>query len=109
MSASKRATRVIATALSVAALLGAAAAPAAAWPIPLTDVDQRYLNATRGQFPGDDEQLLLVGRQVCRSLYTGQPAQAVIDATAAQYGATPAQAAVVVRAARGTYCTQAPG
>jgi Protein of unknown function (DUF732) len=109
MSASKLTVRVIATALSVGALLSAAVTPASAWPLPLTSDDVNFLNATRGQFPGDDDQLLLVGQQVCRSLYTGQPSSAVIDATAAQYAATPGQAAIVVRAARNTLCTQAPG
>ena len=59
--------------------------------------------------PGDDDQLLLAGKQACRLLYTGQPASAVIASTAAQYGAGPDQAATLVNAARGTYCTQAPG
>ena len=100
---------MVAAAAAATALLGAAGAPAGAWPIPLTDVDIRYLNATRVNFPGNDDQLLLVGRQVCRGLYTGQPANAVIDSTAAQYGATREQAAVVLSAARSTFCTQAPG
>lgn len=101
--------RCAAAAIAAAGFLGAAVAPASAWPIPLTDVDHNYLNATRGNFPGNDDQLLLVGRQVCRGLYTGQPANAVIDSTAAQYGASREQAALVVNAARSTYCTQAPG
>jgi hypothetical protein len=42
-------------------------------------------------------------------LYTGQSSAAVADQVAAQYGASPEQAAVVVRAARSTMCTQAPG
>jgi hypothetical protein len=42
-------------------------------------------------------------------LYTGQHNQDAIDAMVGQYGATPDQAAVAVRAARSTYCTQAPG
>jgi hypothetical protein len=90
-------------------MLGAAASPAAAWPLPLTSEDTNYLNAVRGNFPGDDDQLLLAGKQACRLLYTGQPASAVIATTAAQYGAGPDQAATLVNAARGTYCTQAPG
>lgn len=77
--------------------------------IPLTADDTNFLNATRGNFPGDDDQLLLAGRQACRLLYTGQGAQATIDATAATYGASPQQAAGLVNAARGTLCTQAPG
>jgi hypothetical protein len=103
------AARLGAATLAAAALLGAAAAPAAAWPIPLTDIDHQYLNAVRGNFPGNDDQLLLVGRQACRQLYTGQPAAAVIDTLAGQYGATRDQAAGAVAAARSTFCTQAPG
>ena len=105
----ERTRGVVVAGLVAAALAVVPAVPAGAWPIPLTAQDTQYLNATRGNFPGDDDQLLTVGRQVCRNLYTGQPAQAVIGTTAAQYGATPEQVAVVVRAARGTYCTQAPG
>lgn len=90
-------------------MLGAAVSPAAAWPLPLTSDDTNYLNAVRGNFPGDDDQLLLAGKQACRLLYTGQPTSAVINSTAAQYGASPDQAATVVNAARGTMCTEAPG
>jgi hypothetical protein len=74
----------------------------------LTSEDVNYLSAVRGVFPGDDDQLLLVGKQMCRLLYTGQPASAVVDSTAAQCGASPAQAAGALNAARGTMCTQAP-
>ena len=105
----RRSVRVIATALPVGAMMWAAAAPAAAWPLPLTSDETNYLNAVRGSFPGDDDQLLLAGKQACRLLYTGQPASAVIDSTAAQYGAGPDQAAGVVNVARSTMCTQAPG
>lgn len=101
--------RIIVTALAVGSMLGAAAVPAAAWPIPLTAEDTGFLNATRGNFPGDDDQLLLVGRQMCRGLYAGQSSQAVLDETAATYGATADQAAIVLGAARSAYCTQAPG
>lgn len=90
-------------------ILGLAAAPAGAWPIPLAADDINFLNATRGNFPGNDDQLLFAGKQACRLLYTGQGAQATIDATAAQYGASPDQAAGLVGAARRTMCTQAPG
>ena len=68
-----------------------------------------YLNSVRGSWPADDDTLLMAGRGACRLLYTGSGTQGAIDGTAAQYGASPDQAAVVVRAARGTYCTQAPG
>ncbi|MDF2825417.1 MAG: hypothetical protein K0R68_2825 [Mycobacterium sp.] len=101
-------TRSLVAAAAVGTML-ATAAPAAAWPIALTAEDIRYLDATRGAFPGNDDQLLLVGKQMCRQLYTGTPAQVVIDTTAAQYGTSPAQASVVLGAARSTMCTQAPG
>ena len=97
------------TVAAAGVLLGATAPAASAWPLPLSSDDQNFLSSARGTFPGDDDQLLIVGRQMCRMLYTGQPAQAVIDTTAAQYGATPGQAAGVLHAARGTSCTQAPG
>jgi hypothetical protein len=101
--------RMFAAALIGGAMLGAAVAPASAWPIPLSADEVNYLNAVRGNFPGNDDQLLLAGKQACRLLYTGQPAPAVISATATQYGASPDQASAVVNAARGTMCTQAPG
>lgn len=101
--------RVLAATLVGGALLGAAVAPAAAWPLPLSADEVNYLNAVRGNFPGDDDQLLLAGKQMCRLLYTGQPASAVIGTTAAQYGASPDQAAAALGAARSTMCTQAPG
>lgn len=100
---------LMATAVAAGAMLGVGAGPAAAWPIPYTADDIRYLDATRGNFPGDDDQLMLVGKQVCRGLYTGQSAAAVTDQVAAQYGASPEQAAGLVRAARSAMCTQAPG
>jgi len=105
----RRTVRVIATALAAGAMLWAAVSPAAAWPLPLTSEDTNYLNAVRGNFPGDDDQLMLAGKQACRLLYTGQPASAVIGSTAAQYGASPDQAATLVNAARSNWCTQAPG
>lgn len=105
----RKAAAPIAATLVLGSLLGATAPQAAAWPIPLTAQDTTYLKATRGVFPGDDDQLLLVGREMCRLLYTGTPAQAVIDQMAGQYAATPQQASVALRAARRAYCTQAPG
>ncbi|WP_066903514.1 DUF732 domain-containing protein [Mycolicibacterium houstonense] len=105
----RNAVAPIAAALLLGAVLGVSAPEAAAWPIPLTAQDTAYLKATRGVFPGDDDQLLLVGREMCRLLYTGTPAQAVIDQMAGQYAATPEQTAVALRAARRAYCTQAPG
>lgn len=105
----RRGVRMIAATIAAAAMLGAAGAPASAWPIPLTSVEINYLNGVRGNFPGDDDQLLLAGKQACRQLYTGQPAPAVVDAIAAQYGAGHDQAANLVSSARNTMCTQAPG
>lgn len=96
--------------MATGVLLGVAAVPpAVAWPIPLSPDEINFLNGVRGSFPGDDDQLLLAGKQACRLLYTGQSAQSVIDATAGQYAASPGQAAGLVGAARGTMCTQAPG
>jgi hypothetical protein len=101
--------RFISASLATGAMLAAAAAPAEAWPIPLTPDQIQFLNAARGNFPGDDDQLLLVGEQMCHLLYSGQSSASVIDTTAGQYGASPDQTAVVMRAARRTLCTQAPG
>lgn len=101
--------QVVAVAAMAGGLLGLAAVPAGAWPIPLTADQINFLNATRGNFPGNDDQLLLAGKQACRMLYTGQGSQPTIDATAAQYGASADQAAGLVGAARSTMCTQAAG
>ena len=106
---SRRGLRTVVISAAAGALLYGATAPAAAWPIALSPDEVSFLDGVRGNFPGNDDQLLLAGKQACRQLYTGQPAQAVIDATAAGYGASPAQAAGLVNAARGTMCTQAPG
>jgi hypothetical protein len=107
MAIGRSGIRIIATALAAGTMLGAAAATASAWPLPMTSDDINYLNAVRGAFPGDDDQLLMAGKQACRLLYTGQPRQAVIDSTGGQYNASPDQAAALVSAARGTMCTQA--
>ena len=110
MFTAKKIVPMVAATLAAGALLGAGStAPAGAWPIQLTAEDTDFLNGARNGFPGDDDTLLLVGRQMCRQLYTGQPASTVIDNTANEYGATHEQAAGVLRAARGAYCTQAPG
>jgi hypothetical protein len=101
--------RFIGASLATGALLLTTAAPAAAWPIPLTPDQTRFLNAVRGNFPGDDDQLLLVGEQMCHMLYSGQSSSTVVDMTAGQYGASPDQTAAALRAARRTLCTQAPG
>jgi hypothetical protein len=100
---------MIAAAGAAGALLGTTAATASAWPLPLTSDDVNFLNQARGNFPGDDDTLLIVGKQMCRGLYTGQSPQAVIDSAASTYGASPDQAGIVLRAARGTLCTSAPG
>ncbi|OBA92493.1 hypothetical protein A5662_21140 [Mycobacteriaceae bacterium 1482268.1] len=109
MSTRRRSVRLIAGAAAAGALLAATAAPASAWPIPLTSEDNNYLGAVRGAWPVDDDTLLMAGRGACRLLYTGSGAQGAIDGTANLYGASPDQAAVVVRAARANFCTQAPG
>jgi len=109
MLSRRRGVEVIATAAVVGALLGASAATAAAWPIPLTHDQVGYLDATRGSFPGDDDTRLMAGQFACHLLYSGQPSSAVIDQVSAQYGADPGQAAAAMHAAHGTMCTQAPG
>ena len=101
--------RLTATAVAAAAMLGAAAAPAGAWPYPLNPYDIRFLDTVRGTFPGDDDQLLTVGKQMCRLLYTGLTNQAAIEQTAAQHGVSVDQAAHMMRAACGNLCTTAPG
>lgn len=101
--------RLLTAAAVAATMLGLTAAPASAWPIPLTGQQNKFLDQTRGNFPGDDDTILLAGEQVCRGFYTGQHAAALSDQTASNYGASPDQAAALVRAARGTLCPQAPG
>ena len=85
-------------------ILGLAAAPAGAWPIPLTADDINFLNATRGNFPGNDDQLLFAGKQACRLLYTGQGAQAATaclsSATSRRWGMTTTRR-FIARAGRG--------
>ncbi len=105
----RKAAAPIGAVLVLGAVLGATAPQAAAWPIPLTAQDTNYLKATRGVFPGDDDQLLLVGREMCRLLYTGTPAQAVIDQMAGQYAGHTGSGLGALRAARRAYCTQSPG
>jgi hypothetical protein len=94
--------------LVAAALLAATAAPASAWPIPLTSEDNNYLGAVRGSWPVGDDTLLMAGRGACRLLYTGSGTQGAVDGTASLYGARPRSGGLVVRAAR-NFCTQAPG
>lgn len=109
MLVGKRVGQAVAATVVAGGLLGFGVAPATAWPLPLSSDDVNYLSAIRGGFPGNDDQLMLAGKQACRMLYTGQGGAATINATAAQYGASPEQAANLVGAARGTMCTQAPG
>lgn len=102
--------RILTAALGAGALLAFAGGTAAAWPIPITPEQQNFINQARGAgFPGDDDQILMAGQQACRALYVRQGVQGAIDTVAGPNGATPEQAAGLVRAARGTLCTQAPG
>jgi len=105
----KRGIGWIAALFVAASVIATPAGSAGAWPTPLTQPEIEFLDAVRGTFPGDDDRLLLAGKQACRLLYTGQGTRATVDATAAQYGATRDQAARLVGAARATMCTQAPG
>ncbi len=109
MHTPKIAFRAGIAALTVGASLGGVTLPAAAWPTPLTDVEIRFLDSARASFPAGDDQLLLMGKQMCRLLYTGSSAADAIAATAGPNGATPEQAGGVLNAARATMCTQAPG
>lgn len=100
--------RMVAGAAAAGVLLGVAAGTAAAWPIPLTGEQQRFVDTARGSFPADTDTLMLMGSQMCRGAYTGKPDAAIISEAAGTYGASPEQAAGVFGAARGTLCTQAP-
>jgi hypothetical protein len=95
--------------MAAVVLAGVTAAPASAWPIPLTPAQINFLNQTRGNFPGDDDAVLTAGLQVCHGLYTGQNTAGMTDQTAANYGVDPGQAAALVRAARRNLCPTAPG
>lgn len=102
--------RAAAVAATAAALLGVCTAPAWAWPIPITPEQQNFINAARGAgFPGDDDAVLQAGLQACQMLMTGNGTQAATDFVAGQYGADPAQAGALVRAAHGRLCTSARG
>lgn len=106
----KNIIRVTVATLGAGALLSLAAGTATAWPIPFTPEQQSFINQARGAgFPGGDDQILMAGQQACRALYINQGVQGAIDAVAGPNGATPEQAAGLVRAARATMCTQAPG
>jgi hypothetical protein len=102
--------RVIVAGFAAGAVLGATAAPAYAWPIPLTPDQNNFLNRAHGTgFPGDDDQLLIAGDEACHLLYSGQPTSAVIDSVGGEYGASPEQAAALVHSAHGALCKRAPG
>jgi Protein of unknown function (DUF732) len=110
MSTEWRSVRMVGIAVAVGALLGAAAAPAAASPVQPTPEETNFLNVVRGNFPGDDAQLVQAGEQVCTMLaYSGQPASAVSGLIAARYGASPDQAANLVNAAHDLICPYLPG
>jgi hypothetical protein len=85
MVTAKGAVRPIASGLAAGTLLRAAAAPAAAWPMPPTLARTIFWNAVCRKFTGELDQPPLTGPQACRQLYTGQPTSAVSGATAAQY------------------------
>jgi hypothetical protein len=108
MPKKSRSVRLLSATVAAGALLLGTPATASAWPIPLTSEDTNYLGAVRGAWPADDDTLLMAGRGACHLLYTGSGTQGAIDGTAGQYAISPDQAAVVVRAARGNFCTQAP-
>lgn len=102
--------RAAVTAAGAAALLGIGTAPAWAWPIPITPEQQNFINAARGAgFPGDDDAVLQAGLQACQMLMTGKGTQGATEFVAGQYGADPAQAGALVRAAHGRLCTSARG
>jgi hypothetical protein len=110
MTTERRSVRVIGTALAVGALLGVAAAPAAASPTHPTPEEITFLNVVRGNFPGDDHQLVTVGEQVCTMLaYRMVPPSDLPGLIANQYGASPEQAAGLVRAAHDIICPYLPG
>jgi Protein of unknown function (DUF732) len=99
--------RIIATGMAVAALFGAAAAPAAGSPEHPTPEETNFVNAVRGKFPGDDAALIRAGEQVCTMLaYTGQPHSTEL---AAAYRASPDQVATLVNAAHDIICPYLPG
>lgn len=93
--------RVAIATVGAGAMLAVGAGTAAAWPIPITAEQQNFISQARGA--------LMAGQQACRALYINQGVQGAIDAIAGPNGATPDQAAGLVRAARATLCTQAPG
>lgn len=110
MSTESWSARIIATALAGGAMVGVATALAAASPEQPTPEETNFLNAVRGNFPGDDTQLVLAGEQACTMLaYTGQPESWVSGQLAAARGASPDQAARLVSSAHDIICQYLPG
>lgn len=107
---SKSVIRAVVIAMGSGALLAGAVAPAGAWPIPITAEEQNFINRAHATgFPGDDDQMLLVGRQACQMLMTGTNTQDAADGLAGRYGVDPAQARAVVGLAHSILCTSARG
>ncbi|WP_071289142.1 DUF732 domain-containing protein [Mycolicibacterium llatzerense] len=105
-----RATIFVVAAAAGTVLFGTTSPAARAWPIPITPEEQNYINRAHATgFPGDDDQMLMAGRQSCQLLYSGTRAAAAANEIAGRYNADPGQAAALVRVARGILCTQAPG
>ncbi len=92
--------KVVAAMCAFAVVAVGGAGTANAWPTPITPYMQQFLNNARANGAhGDDDTLLSQGLLTCRILYTHQGVAAA--------GAVPSPD--IVRAARGTLCTQAPG
>lgn len=91
--------KTLATVLAAGALSAVLAPVAGAWPTPITPDMQAFINNARANGAGgSDDDLLMQGMLACRILYTRQ------GVAAAEAQTSPA----IVRAARGTLCTQAP-
>lgn len=92
--------KVVATMGAFALMAVSNAGTANAWPTPITPDMQQFLNNARAAgAQGNDDALLSQGLLACRILYTRQGVAA----------AEAVSSAAIVRAARGTLCTQAPG
>lgn len=92
--------KILATAMVPIALAVGSAGTANAWPVPITPDMQQFLNNARANgAQGNDDGLLTQGLLACRILYTRQGVAA----------AEAASSSAIVRAARGTLCTQASG
>jgi hypothetical protein len=105
----KSVTTVIAG-ITIGAMLWAAAAPAAATPEHPTPEETNFVNVVRGNFPGDDAQLIMAGEQACTMLaYRMVPASDIPGLLAGRYGASPDQAASLVSSAHSIICPYLPG